>query len=175
MLDSKTMFTVSELWLDELSRAYLRFLRDEHEILMTHLRSLTGSSFYIADGAIYGYGGEVKMRPAYPPVKLPDQLQDMFQAWKAKKLSHKAEWIKVQQVVRTILGRCKDWQDVRDMFPDHVLRSIPVRGLMDYQRHRPNLSTDFPPEQQSPWDEKLVKLYNQVKSTINLYVSYKLL
>lgn len=183
MFDHKTVYPATEAWLDQLAKPYLAFIRDEHKNLLSSHRAMTGSSCYLVGGSIFGPGG---VRP--PKIEnlkpLPAELLPVHQAWLANCARHGEEWVRAQQVLRTAIGRAENWQDVRDMIPDHVLRSFPAEGLMALTRHRPDLYAGDPSapdyaEQRAArelhWDTKLLDLYEQVSPTIDLYVSYSLL
>ena len=183
MFDHKTVYPATEAWLTELTKPYLHFIREEHDGLLASHRALTGGGCYLVGGSIFGPGGV--RPPKLDKLKpLPAQLLPAHQAWLANCDRHGAEWVRAQQVLRTAIGRAENWQDVRDMIPDHVLRPFPATGLMELTRQRPDLYAGQPSDpnyaqeraaRERHWDIKLLDLYEQVAPTIDLYVSYRLL
>lgn len=183
MFDQKTLFPATEVWLNELAKPYLRFVKEEHESILRSHRQLTGGQCYVVGGSMFGEGG---MRPTklVGLKPLPPELLPAHCAWLTNCERHGAEWVRAQQVLRTAIGRAENWQDIRDMIPDHVLRPFPATGLMELTRHRPDLYAGEPSDssyaaerevREKHWDPKLLDLYQQVAPTINLYVSYRLL
>ena len=183
MLNYKIIYPLTEAWLTELARPYLRFLYEEHNAILASHRELTGGVCYLAGGAIFGPGGvqPAKLDKLKP---LPSQLLPVHQTWLANYNRHETEWVRAKQILRTVVGRAKTWQDIRDMVPDHVLRPFPSIGLMELTRQRPDLYAGQPDdptytqerkERERYWDTKLLDLYESVAPTINLYVSYRLL
>lgn len=182
MLDHKVIYPATEEWLKRLSKPYLAFIKEEHDGILRSHRELTGGSCYLVGGSIFGPGGirPPKLENLKP---LPSQLLPIHQAWLANCDRHGNEWVRAQQVLRTAVGRAKSWQDIRDMIPDHVLRSFPAdfNGL---SRQRPDIYAGQPAddgyadrrsEREGYWDTKLLDLYEQVGPTVDLYVSYSLL
>lgn len=183
MFDHAKLYPATEAWLTELAKPYLHFIREEHDGILVSHRSLTGGTSYLVGGSIFGPGG---IRPAkLDNLKpLPQELLPAHRAWLANCDRHGAEWVRAQQVLRTAIGRAKNWQDVRDMIPDHVLRPFPATGLMELTRERPDLYAGDPTAstyaderfaREKHWDPKLLDLYEQVAPTVDLYVSYRLL
>lgn len=183
MFDYKNVYPAMTHWLASLAKDYFAYIREEHAKLMQQHRSLTGGECYLVGGSIFGPGG------ARPPrlnglKPLPPQLVPQHEEWLALCKQHGFEWTRATQVLRTAFSRTQCWQDVRDMIPDHVLRTFPAEGLMDLERTRPDLyagSQEDPSYAQERalreryWEPKLLDLYEQVAPTINLYVSYRLL
>ena len=183
MFDHKTFFPAMETWLTELAKPYLHFMRETHDELLASNRALTGNACYLVGGEIIGPGG-VRPPKLGRVAPLPAQLMDAHLSWKAGKQRHTHEWVKACQVLRTAAGRAENWQDLRDMIPDHVLRPFPATGLMELTRCRPDLyagdpgSSNYRAEREARekhWDPKLLDLYEQVGPLVDLYVSYRLL
>ena len=183
MFDHKNVYPATERWLDELAKPYLHFIREEHDGILTSHRALTGGACYMVGGGIFGPGGirPAKLEKLKP---LPEQLLPAHRAWMVNCDRHGAEWVRARQVLHTVIGRAENWQDIRDMVPDHVLRPFPADGLMELTRTRPDLYAGPPDdsnyaqervERERYWEVKLLDLYEQVAPTINLYVSYRLL
>jgi len=183
VFDQKNLYPATEAWIQELAKPYLHFIKEEHKGIMASHREITGGSCYMVGGSIYGPGG---IRPAkLDKLKpLPPQLLPVHQAWLANCDRHGAEWVRAQQVLRTAIGRASNWQDVRDMIPDHVLRPFPADNLMALTRTRPDIYAGEPSDpkyleerklRETYWDNKLLDLYESVAPTIDLYVSYRLL
>lgn len=184
MFDSKKVYPAMKAWLDELARAYLGFLREEHDRLLTENRALTGNTAYLVGGQIFGPGGVRPPRLRGGLAPLPSQLMDAHLSWVAGMERHQTEWQKATQALQLAVSRCTSWQDFRDMLPDHVLRPFPATGLMELERTRPDLYAGAPQEpeyvenrrqRELYWEPKLLDLYEQAAPTIDLYVSYRLL
>ena len=108
----------------------------------------------------------------------------MHHAWMANCDRHANEWVRAQQVLRTAIGRAENWQDIRDMIPDRLLKLFPAEGLMDLASRRPDIYAGDPNDPEYPrerelrmmyWEPKLLDLYESVAPTIDLYLSYRLL
>ena len=182
--DTKAILLTIEQWLTELAKPYLWFIQDNHNKLLAQHRSMTGSNCYLMGGKLIGPGGkhpgkiEGRLKPLDP------SLHVLHYEWLDQFRQHEEEWVKAMQVLRTVFAKAKNWQDVRDMIPDFVLRSFPAQGLMALSRTRPDLfagSKDDPnyPKERADrevhWDTKLLDLYEQAAPSINFYVGYKLL
>lgn len=182
--DTKAILLTIDQWLAEISKPYLWFIQDTHNKLLAQHRSMTASNCYLMAGKIFGPGGKHPGKIEGRLVALDPSLHVQHYEWWAHMQQHEEEWVKAMQVVRTVFGKAKNWQDVRDMLPDFVLRSFPAQGLMALSRTRPDLfagskeDANYAQERadrEQHWDSKLLDLYEQAAPSINFYVGYKLL
>lgn len=181
--DTKAILKEIEVWLSNLAKPYLWFIQDKHNKLLAANRSMTGSNCYLMSGKIFGPGGKHPGKIEGKLQSLPEPLRPDHIEWAEQMRIHEEEWVKAMQVLRTVFGRAKRWQDIRDMLPDFVLRTLPF-DVMKLHRTRPDLfagsknDPNYPQERalrEQHWDPKLLDLYEQATPSINFYVGYKLL
>lgn len=182
----KALFMGTQRWLDELARPFLETLKAEHAELLRSHRTHTGGDAYIVGSSIFVAGGGTTRPMGFSGKVTPlsEQLVPAHQAWFELISRHNREWRRTRQILQLLVGRAKNWQDLRDMFPDAVLRPFPASGLMELTRTRPDLYAGDPADSTYPqerrlrtdfWSPELLDKYEQVAPTVNLYVSYRLL
>lgn len=179
--------------LDELSKPYLHYMREEFHRLKVANQAITGNTAYLVGSTVFAEGMRVLAPGLYraPAKPLPPQLMDQHETWLVHWNRHQTEWGRACQAVRTVMARANTDQDIRDLLPDRVLRPVLHQSpLSELTRTRPDIYAGPPPlaggpeeaewqarvvEREQLWGPKPVALYAKHGPIIDLYVGYALL
>lgn len=155
--------------------------------IVSQNRAKTGANHYIVGGSAFFDSGAIaevsQVRFKGSAAKLSDELLPKHLEWAAEYNQFKEEKDKVSQVLKSILARANNWNDVRDMLPDYVINVSDWTPVKNVQRTRPdlfiipgseNFSEDFE-ERSRYWNPILITMYGKIGKTISLYLGYRLL
>lgn len=177
-------------FLNDLERPYNGFLASQMADLVGQNEAVTGAPCYMIGDTVYARGPIIAKVGKYKLggiAELQPHLQPLHDDFISHFNEHANNWLRFSQALQVILMRAGDWQELRDMLPDHVLAPYLTEewGLGSLPRVRPDLGSvpvsvynnvDGKVEYHSPpWDYALVKQYRAISETVDLYVGYRLL
>ena len=194
--DCKKIIAFTSEFFKEIEASYRRFLG-------TELRMLIDAQLGICPHKLPGYrvGNEVfyftpdgqplvatlKYLPFnMMPGTLHNSLLEQHKRWTEHYAQHDRDFPRIKQILGSLIIRAKDLQQLRDMFPDHVIRPMLKSELLARHRERmhPDLyagqKTDpgYPAERQRReiyWEPKLLDMYESVGLLVDQYLGYKFL
>lgn len=181
--------TFAHQMVDTLAFDYKKNLEQDFNRLFEDHRAQTGSDHFIVGNKVYFYGPQIHgagvIRFQGLGAKLHPDHMERFEAWIKEydefRLGHQG----IQQTLRSIVMRAKNWQDIRDMFPEYVISrflfSHPELSVLD--RTRPDLfagpvdSPEFTQNfiERACWDVNLINMYGRIGGMLSVYVGYKYL
>lgn len=173
-------------FLSDLEKPYKSFLRAQLDDVVMQNEAIYGAPcFYVGD-TVYARGLTIAQIGKYKlggMAGLDHTLQEPFQEFLAHYAEHIAHWQRFSQTLRVILMAAKDWQDLRDMLPDHALQPyLSGWGFTDLTRTRGSLQDDLPQQgadsinwEAPTWEQRLVLLYGSIQERLAVYVGYRLL
>lgn len=164
-----------------LRKAGKRSMATQYAQLMAANRKVNSMDQFVMGGQVYLTDQKVfplSYAHGIPLPPLPQTLVPAFLAWQQSFKQMDRDLGRIEQTLASILLRAKDWQQVRDMFPDRLIRSslnywmMPICAL---QRMNINLYDDDRQAREDVWDKRLIDMYERVGGIIDLYLGYKLL
>ena len=173
-----------------LSEVYLASLNRQHEAVMVEHCYRTGDMYYIHGSNVFNADhttDNVGMIPrSFKRAKLLDKdLVDKHLVWWNDYSDFQREQERILQTVRSICIRAKDWQDIRDMFPEYVIGEFLLNhwDISSLVRTRPDLylgpmdGPDYPMNlaARACWPMNLMNMYGQIGGMLAGYVGYKFL
>lgn len=166
----------------DLEKPYISFLTAQLNEVVGRNEAIFGAPCYYLGDTVYARNLVVAKIGKYKlggMATLDPSLQGAHDEWREHYEEHNASWQRFSQSLKVVLLAAKDWQMLRNMFPDHVLRPYldewATQGLTrtgpDLHTARPQQSTD----DGDTWDPKLVQQYAAISNKVDLYVGYRLL
>lgn len=174
---------------DELSKYYReKILNPKFKNLFAEHRSRTAAAHYVVNDLVFFESGNFsrvqEVRFAGMGVKLDDDLYEHHVTWWEDYSQFDQDKKKIAQTLHSILLRAENWQDVRDMLPNHVQNIIQYGKLQDLSRTRPDLFAGLPTssnytqeliDRGQYWPMQLISMYSKIGGSIATYLGYKLL
>lgn len=194
IFSTENLRIVFDLLMEDLPKSFLSFLQNSYDqVYNTHCLA-TGSDMYLVGTEVFCAKQEVKpisgVRLYYADpsrlrrLKLDDDLMPLHIEWYAKFREHRETWQRIRQAISSLSMRATNWQDIRDMFPDHFLRLFldgnpfqqqDIQNPLSLPRTRESLYPDPDVDRLQHWSPNLVRMYDSISTKIDTYVGYKLL
>lgn len=194
-MNPKTTADFSNQVFNNVQEAYARFLGQELGEIIEGAKAITGGEGYFHDAKCFFLDptglplvNELKHIPGgtLPPA-LPAMLVDRHKEWLGHYEMHAGEWPRIKQNLGSLIGRAKEAQDLRDMFPEYLVAPVlQHQAIVGLRRTRPDLYAGNPA---SPgptyefersqrivvWDEKMVQMYESIGPLVDRYMGFKFL
>ena len=192
MLDRQERLQVGKQIENTLDAAYLKTLLPQFNAIREAQAAQVGRHNYLMGTNIFCYGMKVVSAnaPDHPEANaLEPDLIPAHNEWYAQFQQHHRDMGQVTQIIQSLMLRAKEWQDVRDMFPDFLLGPLlQFAPLIGHRRTRPDLYLGPPPTPETEieyertkytkvmhWGEQPVTMFARISGTIALYTGYRLL
>lgn len=178
----------------ELNEAYQRYTSSELlGIINKNSEYGDNGNQYIYQGNIFGkaagdktYITSMKYAPrGFPVSPLHPSLVQRHEEWQENVDIYENEKARIQQILSGLILKANTAQQVRDMFPDHVVAMLQKEGpLLGLERSSPSLD---PGPKDSPeyeailqnlsnyWDRSDILAYGKISSKIDQYLGYRFL
>lgn len=195
--DRKALNEFNKEFFKEIEISYRRFLGNELHALIDSQLSMTPAplpGYRVGDEIFYfteqgtplvvtlKFMAANMMPPALSPV-----LMEQHKQWVEHFNQHDRDFPRIKQMLGSLIIKADDVQQLRDMFPDHVIRPmLRPDGMLGRvrERYHPDLyagskdSPNYLPERQRReiyWDSKMLDMYESVGKLVDQYLGYKFL
>lgn len=183
---------LTQKMLKQVPTAFLTHLNKDHDAILNEHRSRYGRAEYLVGSKLFlATNGDLPRAQDRPRALngirgLDQDLWQVHNAWYGQYERHLREWRTTCQMVSSLVLRLKTWQDLRNIFPDHVSRPILqepqlfglTRTAPEIYAGHPDATPNYDAERklrEDVWGPRPVSMYNQVAPLVDLYVGYQLL
>lgn len=181
MQEARGRFTAINAIVDGMHNGYLRLLnRQLAEITLEHHR-ITGTTGYTSNNHGYSSNPLRVFTLQFAPfgmtlAPLPRALEPAHSEWMRCHDQFMGEAQRVSQQLKSLLGKTKDTQELRDILPDVAYQVFPQEHpLRQLTRTQPDLYSCWLEGTNGPWDPKMVSAYGGISSLVDTFFGYSLL
>jgi hypothetical protein len=195
--DRKALNAFTKEFMQEIQTSYRRFLGNELHALIESQLSMSPSElpgYRVGDEVFYftDQGTPLVVTLKYMPANMMPRplnpvLMDQHLQWVEHFNQHDRDFPRIQQMLGSLIIKADSPQQLRDMFPDHVIRPmLKPDGLLKKvrERYHPDLyagskdSPNYAAERQRReifWEPKMFDMYESVGKLVDQYLGYKFL